>query len=226
MTADDVLKRLRKYAKPANLKGMARYGMTVENRLGVAIPVLRQLARELGADHHLALELWRTGVAEARILASMIDDPAQVTEKQMERWVKDFDSWDVCDQVCMNLFEKTPWAWDKITEWSGREEEFVKRAGYALLACLAWHNKDAPDASFVRLFPVIKHGATDERNYVKKAVNWALRNIGKRNKKLNRAALQVAREIAQFDSRAARWVAADAIRELESAAVQQRLSAT
>jgi 3-methyladenine DNA glycosylase AlkD len=142
----------------------------------------------------------------------------------MDAWVEDFDSWDVCDQVCMNLFEKTPLAWKKIPEWSHREEEYVKRAAYALLACLAWHDKRAPDRNFTDLFPTIKSGAVDERNYVKKAVNWALRNIGKRNPNLNRAALALAEEIQQMPSKSTKWIAADAIRELESEAVQNRLS--
>jgi 3-methyladenine DNA glycosylase AlkD len=146
-----------------------------------------------------------------------------VTQKQGEKWVKDFNSWDVCDQVCMNLFEKTPWAWQKIIEWAGREEEFVKRAAFALMACLAWHDKNAPDENFIKLFPLLRQGATDERNFVRKAVNWALRNIGKRNIRLNRAAIQLAEEIGRIDSKTARWIASDAIRELKSVPVQQRL---
>ncbi len=219
----DVLGRLTKTANATNLAGMARYGIAVDNRLGVSIPGMRKIAKEIGRDHQLALGLWRTGLAEARILASMIDDPDQVTETQAENWVRDFNSWDVCDQVCQNLFDKTSWAWKTIPEWAGRDEEFVKRAAFALAACLAWHDKEAADERFIRLFPILRNGATDERNYVRKAVNWALRNIGKRNVKLNRAALKLAREIQRLNSRAARWIAADAIRELESAAVRQRL---
>ncbi len=153
----------------------------------------------------------------------MIDEPEELTEKQMEEWVKDINSWDICDQVCMNLFEKTPLAWKKILDWSEREEEFVKRTAFALIACLAWHDKETEDEKFIKLFPVIKHGATDERNFVKKAVNWALRNIGKRNPNLNMAAIKAAREIQRIDSKAARWIASNAIRELESEAVQKRL---
>jgi 3-methyladenine DNA glycosylase AlkD len=202
---------------------MARFGIAIEKRLGVSVPDMRQTAREFGKDHGLALKLWKTGIAEARFVASMIDDPEQVTEKQMEKWVKDFNSWDVCDQVCMNLFEKTPWAWQKITEWAERKEEFVKRAAFALMACLAWHDKNARDEKFIKLFPVLKQGATDERNFVKKAVNWALRNVGKRNIKLNRAAIKLAEEIKRIDSKKAQWIATDAIRELKSNAVQQKL---
>ena len=202
---------------------MAQFGIAVERRLGVSVPDMRKLAKEIGMDHKLALELWRTGIAEARIVAGMIGDPARLTEKQMEEWVKDIDSWDVCDQVCMNLFEKAELAWNKIIDWSEREEEFVKRTAFSLIACLAWHDKKASDEKFIDLLPVITRAATDERNFVRKAVNWALRNIGKRNLCLNQAAIDTAREIQRLDSRAAHWIAADAIRELESKAVQSRL---
>ena len=220
---EEVLERLRSMARPDQLEGMAKYGMVVERRLGVSIPNLRRLAKELGQNHKLALELWKTGIAEARLVAAMTDDPEKLTGGQMEDWVKDINSWDVCDQVCMNLFEKTPLAWKKITDWSEREEEFVKRAAFALIACLAWHDKKAKDEEFIKLLPVIVRGATDERNFVKKAVNWALRNIGKRNQVLNRSAINTAREIWQIDSKAARWIASDTIRELESEAVRIRL---
>ncbi|MGQ9559827.1 MAG: DNA alkylation repair protein [Candidatus Oleimicrobiaceae bacterium] len=189
------------------------------------MPDLRRIAKETGRDHELALKVWETGIPEARIVASMIDCPEEVTEQQMEEWVLGLNSWDVCDQVRMNLFQKTPLAWKKIGEWSEREEEYVRRAACALIACLAWCDKGASDPKFVRLLPVIKGGATDHRNYVKKAVSWALRNIGKRNRALNSAALQAVEEIGQMDSRAARWIASDARRELTIEAVQKRLGA-
>jgi 3-methyladenine DNA glycosylase AlkD len=217
------MRRLREKAHPANLEGMSRYGMAVERRLGVSVPDLRAIAKYLGKSHELALELWSTGLADARILASMVDEPDKLSESQMDEWVRDFDSWDVCDQVCMNLFEKSPSAWKKIREWSGREEVFVKRAAFALVACLAWHSKQAKDEEFVNVFPVIKSGASDDRNFVKKSVNWALRNVGKRNLRLNQAAIELAEEISQMDSKAARWIGSDAVRELESEAVQKRL---
>jgi 3-methyladenine DNA glycosylase AlkD len=220
----DVLGKLRSKARPDQLEGMAKYGMATERRLGVSVPDMRKLAKETGKDHMLALELWKTGIAEARIVAALVDEPDKLAEQQMEDWVKDIDSWDVCDQVCMNLFEKSPLAWKKIIDWSGREEEFVKRTAFSLIACLAWHDRTAGDEKFTELLPVIKRGATDERNFVKKAVNWALRTIGKRNLSLNKAALDAAREIQRLDSKAAHWVAADAIRELESEAVQVRLN--
>jgi 3-methyladenine DNA glycosylase AlkD len=220
---EEALRRLKTKARIGQLEGMARYGMATEQRLGVSIPNLRSMAKEFRKDHKLAVELWKTSIPEAKILAAMVDEPDKLTETQMEDWVKEINSWDICDQVCMNLFEKTPLAWKKILDWSNRDEEFVKRTAFALIACLAWHDKDAEDEKFVKLFPVIKRGATDERNFVKKAVNWALRNIGKRNLNLNKAAMKTAKEIQRIDSKAARWIASDTISELESKAVQRRL---
>jgi 3-methyladenine DNA glycosylase AlkD len=222
-TVADVLTKLRARANPKNVEGMARFGMAVERRLGVSVPEMRKIAKEVGRDHRLAQSLWKTGIAEAQIVAALIDDPEAVTSKQMDRWVKDFDSWDVCDQACLSLFDKSPLGWQKIPEWAEREEEFVKRAAFALIAGLAWHDKLAADKRFVDLFPILMKGADDDRNYVKKAVSWALRNIGKRNRKLNRAALKLAKDIQRMDSKAARWVGADAVRELQSEAVQRRL---
>ena len=222
-SVEEILNKLKNKAKSNQLKGMAKFGMVVEQRLGVSVPEMRKIAKETGKDHKLALELWKAGIIEARIVAAMIDEHEKLTEKQMEGWVKGINSWDVCDQVCMNLFEKTPLAWKKILDWSEREEEFVKRAAFALIACLAWHDKEAEDEKFIKLLPVIKSGATDDRNFVKKAVNWALRNIGKRNPNLNKAVIKVAKEIQQIDSKIACWIASDAIRELESETVQRRL---
>jgi len=222
-TAKEVIERLESKARPDQLNGMARFGMTVEKRLGISIPELRKIGKEIGKNHDLALELWESEIAEARILAALIGDAQKLTEEQMEDWVKDINSWDVCDQVCMNLFDKSPLAWEKVQDWSEREEEFVKRTAFSLIACLAWHDKKAEDERFIELLPVIKRESVDGRNFVKKAVNWALRHIGKRNKALNRAAIDAAREIRQLDSKPARWIANDAIRELESEAVQRRL---
>jgi 3-methyladenine DNA glycosylase AlkD len=220
---DEVLDKLNEKAKSDQLEGMARFGIVGDQRMGVSVPDMRKIAKEIGKDHQLALELWDTGIPEAMIVAGMVAEPDKLTEIQMEDWVVDINSWDVCDQVCMNLFEKSSYAEQKIYEWSEREEEFVKRTAFALIACLAWHDKDASDQEFTKYFPVIKNGSTDDRNFVKKAVNWALRNIGKRNINLNKAALQVAREIQAVDSKSARWIASNAIRELESDKVQARL---
>jgi 3-methyladenine DNA glycosylase AlkD len=217
------LQKLKTHGSRENIEGMARFGITTERRLGVSVPEMRRIARECGKDHPLSIRLWNSGIPEARIVASMIADPSEMTAAEMDRWVSEFDSWDVCDQVCMNLFERTPFAGKKIRQWSRREEEFVRRAAYALIACLAWHDKDAPDVVFTGFLPIIKRGATDERNFVKKSVNWALRNIGKRNPRLNRAAVSTAKEISRLDSKSARWIGADAIRELTSAAVQRRI---
>ena len=220
----DVMAKLQSKSRPDQLSGMARYGMAVERRLGVSVPDMRKLAKEIGKDHKLALELWKTGIDEAKIVAAMVDEPAKLTEEQMEDWVKDIDSWDVCDQVCMNLFEKNQLAWKKIVEWSDRNEEFVKRTAFSLIACVAWHDKKSSDEKFIELLPIIIKGATDERNFVKKAVNWALRTIGKKNLNLNKAAIDAAKEIQRLDSKAARWIASDALRELQGEAVQTRLS--
>jgi 3-methyladenine DNA glycosylase AlkD len=189
----------------------------------VGIPVLRRLARSLRPNHGLAAELWASRIHEARILASMVDDPAFVTDRQMESWVLDFDSWGVCDQVCSNLFDQTSFAHTKALHWSRREEEFVKRAGFVLMAVLAVHDKLASDAAFQPFLARIKAEASDERNFVKKAVNWALRQIGKRNRRLHAKALVVARTLCRADSSSARWVGHDALRELESGKVNARL---
>jgi 3-methyladenine DNA glycosylase AlkD len=216
MKAEEILKQLKSLRNPRNVAGMARFGINPRNTLGVSIPTLRGIARQAGKDHRLARELWASGIHEARILAALVDVPEQVTEAQMERWVKDFDSWDVCDQVCSNLFDQTAFAYHKAAQWSRRDEEFVKRAGFALMVALAVHDKTARDAAFRKFLPLIRRAATDDRNFVKKAVNWALRQIGKRNRALNRAAVATAREIRRIDSPSARWIAADALRELET----------
>ncbi len=218
-----IIAKLNGMRNPRNIAGMARFGISSKNTLGIPIPVLRDIAKKEGKGHELALSLWESGIHEARLLAGFIDEPVKVTEAQMEKWVCDFDSWDVCDQVCSNLFDRTPFAHAKAIEWSKRKEEFVKRAGFAMMAALAVHDKKSPDAAFERFLPIIAREATDERNFVRKAVNWALRQIGKRNAALNKAAIAAAKEIAKMDSKAARWIAADAIRELESDAVRKKL---
>jgi len=218
-----IVSRLRSLANPKNVEGMARFGIRSKKAYGIGAGTLRGIGKEIGHDHALAGQLWKTGVLEARILAALVDEPAKVTEQQMERWVRDFDNWAVCDGCCGVLFDKTPFAWNKAIEWSKRKEEFVKRAGYVLMAELAVHDKKASDAQFVRFLPHIKRGATDGRNFVKKAVNWALRQIGKRNNRLNRLAIKTASEIHAMDSSSAKWVASDALRELSGRVVDQRL---
>jgi 3-methyladenine DNA glycosylase AlkD len=221
-----VTARLESLARPGGREGMARFGINPDRALGVRVPDLRRLAREIGTNHRLALALWRSGLHEARILASMIDDPRSVTEAQMDAWVRDFDSWDLCDQCCGNLFDRTPFAYGKAVEWADREEEFVKRAGFALMAWAAVHDGSAGDRVFLEFLPIIEREADDRRNFVKKAVSWSLRQIGKRNRTLHRAALAVSKRLAKRnDSGAARWIGADALRELSSDSVRSRVSA-
>ncbi len=213
-TLSAVLRRLRTQADPARVEGMARYGISPRNTLGVSIPVLRSLAKELGRDQALALELWDSGIHEARILVGLVAEPARLTEAQMERWVREFDSWDVCDQVCSNCFDKHPAAWNKALVWSTRKEEFVKRAGFVLMACLAVHDKQAKDNAFLAFLPVIERESKDERNFVKKAVNWALRQIGKRSASLRAPTLALALKLAASEDRTARRIGNDAKKEL------------
>ncbi len=229
--AATILAKLRSQSNPKNIAGMARFGISVKGALGLSMPFLRSLGKQIGTDHALAIKLWRSGVHEARILAGLIADPKLTDRKLMESWVKDFNSWDICDQVCMNLFDKTPFAFEQAVRWAKNEKEFVKRAGFALMAVLASHRRDLPEKEFMPFLPLIKKGAADERNFVKKAVNWALRQYGKRNLKAQGIALRTAREILSLAnsakdpaaSRSARWVANDAIRELTNPKVIRRL---
>ena len=214
MTVDDVLQKLEQFGTPENVAGMARYGIITKKAYGVSSPDVKRIAREIGRDHDLAEKLWKTGVLEARGLACLIDDPRQVTEGQMESWVRDLDNWATCDTVTGYLFDKTPYAYSKAFEWAEREEEFVRRAAFALMAWLAVHDKKAEDAKFEDFLPVIEKFADDNRNFVKKAVNWALRQIGKRNLNLNHLAVRTAIVLSERNSRAARWIGKDALREL------------
>jgi len=216
MTAGEVVAALRAQADPKNVAGMARYGISATGTLGVPVTEIRRLARQIGRNHELAEELWATGIHEARILATIVEEPARVTRGQMNRWARDFDSWDVCDQACQNLFRYTPFAWEMAAKWAGARREFVRRAAFALMAGLAVKAKSAPDADFEALLPLISSAATDDRNLVKKAVNWALRAIGKRNPHLRSAAISAARSIRAVDSPAARWISSDALRELRA----------
>jgi len=219
----EILKQLKSLSNPAAVSGMALYGINSKNNYGVSAPLLRRIAKQVGSDHVLAEQLWNSEVHDARILASLIDDPKQVTSEQMDRWVSDFDSWDVCDQCCSNLFDKTVFAYSKALEWCLSDKEFVKRAGFVLMAALAVHDKRKKDEAFLPFIDALKVGAYDDRNFVKKAVNWALRQIGKRNSNLNDKALEAARAIREIDSKSAKWIASDAYRELTSEPVQTRL---
>lgn len=222
MDQKTALRRLKALSDPKVLESHARFGDTGRNKLGVATPEIRRLAREIGKDHLLAIELWKTNIHEARVLATMIDHPDHVTDEQMEKWVSEFDGWGICDHACGNLFDRTKFAYKKAAEWTCREREYEKRAGFALIAYLAVHDKKSPDSRFLKFLPIIKKESGDDRNFVKKAANWALREIGKRNAALNKAAIETAKEIRA--SGKGKWIAYDALRELQGDAVQERLS--
>jgi 3-methyladenine DNA glycosylase AlkD len=218
-----VLRELKELADPKVRAKMAYFGVHAPKAYGISAPVLHLLAKQVGKDHRLARELWTTGIHEARTLATLIGESEKVTAAEMERWVRDFDSWDMVDAACCYLYTHAKPAWNKAAAWSRRREEFVKRASFSLVAYLSYKDKTAPDARFVQFLRVIEREAHDERNFVKKAMNWALRNIGKRNVRLNREAIRAAERIRRQDSSAAHWIAADALRELKSDAVQRRL---
>jgi len=226
-TAADVkyaLQWLERRGSKKNRDGMARYGIVARKVFGVGMGQMKALAKEFGRDHALSQALWKTGWYEARMLASLVGDPARVTPAQMEKWAKGFDNWAVCDTATFALWDRTPHAWPKVREWSNRKEEFVKRASFAMLASLTVHDKAAPDENYLEGLELIEREAHDERNFVKKAVNWALRSIGKRGPALNREAIAVAKRLAEREDSASRWVGKDALRELTSPAVQRRLS--
>jgi 3-methyladenine DNA glycosylase AlkD len=224
MELEEIIEKLKSLENPKNVEGMARYGINPKNNLGVSIYILRPIAKKIGLNHDLALKLWNSGIHDARLLACFIDDFKKVTKKQMNSWVMDFDSWDVCDQVCTSLFDKTSYAWKKAYEWSEREEEFVKRAAFSLVAGLSVHDKKTCDEKFEKFLLVITKHANDERNYVKKAVNWALRNIGKRNINLNKKAIKTAEELIITKNKTAIWIAKNALKELKSEKVKNRLT--
>ena len=218
-----VLRELKLLANPRVREKMAYFGVRVRKALGISTPRLHALARRIGKNQQLAEQLWRSGVHEARILAALVGEADKITARQMERWARDFNAWDVVDASCCYLYAAAAPAWQKAESWSRRPEEFVKRAAFSLVAYLSYKDKQATDASFEPFLALIEREARDERNFVRKAVNWALRNIGKRNLRLNRAAIRAAERIRRQNSRSARWIAADALRELRSGAVQSRL---
>ncbi|MBI5403183.1 MAG: DNA alkylation repair protein [Ignavibacteriae bacterium] len=211
------IEKIKKYLElkgsEKNLLGMQRFGIRFNKAYGVNIPVLRKLAKDFRKNHEFALELWETKIHELMLLAIFIDDYRKVTKAQMNKWVKDFNSWDICDQCCSNLFEKTPYAYEKIFEWSKSKDEFVKRAAFTMIAVIAVHHKKTEDIELFDFFPLIEREAWDERNFVKKAVNWALRQLGKRSSLLFNEAVEVAKRIALQDSKSAKWIAKDALRE-------------
>ena len=214
MTTREVLAWLKQKGTRRTVLGMARYGIEAKRAFGVPMGTLLSLRKKLGKDHALATELWASGWYEARLLASLVGDPARVTPRQMNAWATSFENWADCDTVCFNLFDRTPFAWDRARQWVKSPREFVKRGGFVLMACLALHDKAAPDKRFLALLPLIERGAKDERNFVKKAVSWALRGIGRRNRSLHAAAVAVAKRLALLQQPAARWVGHDALRQL------------
>jgi len=224
MQYEEIIEKLESLRKPENVEGMARFGIRPETKVyGVPIPELRKIAKLVKKNHELALKLWDSRIHEARILAGMIADSEKLTVSQIKKWVSDFDSWDVCDQVCMNLLSKSKIAKNQIFEFARSKEEFVKRTAFALMAALAVHDKKMKDKDFTDFFPLIKNAATDERNFVKKSVNWALRQIGKRNKKLNKEAVKLAKEIQKIESKSAKWIASNALSELGDEKILKRI---
>lgn len=223
MNAREVIAHLESISDRSRLEGMSRYGIEVEHAIGVSMPKMRAYAKTIGRDHHLAMDLWDSGVHEARIMASLLADPELLTEEEMERWVRDLDSWDLCDQCCSNLFRRSPHAFRKALEWSGREEEFQKRAGFATMAALAVHGKGMSERDLQLLLEAVVRESHDDRNFVRKAVNWALRQVGKRDLVSNAMAIAAAERILAKGDRTSRWVAYDALRELRSEAVRERL---
>lgn len=227
MTIDEIIKKLESLGKPENVAGMARFAIKTKKAFGVSAPVLKDLAKEIKKQtkntHSLALELWETEIYEARIIAYLIDNPKEVTEKQMDSWVKDFDNWAICDGVCGHLFCRTEFAYKKVFEWSEREEEFIKRAGIVLIAWLAVHDKKATDEKIAEFLPILEQKSDDNRNFIKKAVNWSLRQIGKRSLYLNKLAIESAMRIKLQNTKSARWIAADALRELTNEKTLERL---
>jgi len=223
MNSKNVLKDLKSMGKEKNIRGMGKFGIKTENNLGVSVTDIRKYSKKIGKDHGLALDLWKTGIRDARMLAACIEDPEKVTESQIEDWVKDFDSWDICDHCCGHLIDKTSFSYKKAKEWAKREKEFEKRAGFALIAWLALHDKKVNDKEFEKFFPLIKSESIDNRNFVKKAISWALRNIGKRNLKINKKAVELAKEIKKIDAVSSKWIANDVIKELTSGKIIKRL---
>ncbi|MGH8177030.1 MAG: DNA alkylation repair protein [Steroidobacter sp.] len=221
-TVATVLKLLERRGAKATRDGMARYGIVAPKAFGVTMGAMKQIAKGIGPNHTLALALWATEWYEARMLATLIDDPLQVTSAQMDQWCRDFDNWAICDTACFALFDRTPHAWRKVESWSRHQGEFQKRAAFALLACLALHRKDADDAAFMKLLPLIDHAASDERNFVRKGASWALRAVGERSPALNAAAAAMARRLAASSDATERWLGKDALRELTSAKVAKR----
>jgi 3-methyladenine DNA glycosylase AlkD len=223
MKYEEVMAQLKSMGESKNVEGMKRFGIKSENNFGNSVTYLRNYAKKIGKDHELAVKLWESGIRDARMVAACIENPETVSEEQVDKWVRDLDSWDICDHCCGHFFDKTPFAYKKVREWTKSNELFVKRAGFSLIAWLAVHDKKKDDFEFLDFLKIIERESTDERNYIRKSVNWALRQIGKRNIDMNKKALELSRKIQKIDSKTAKWIASDAIRELTSEKVKQKL---
>lgn len=223
MQYEEVMTQLKSMGDPRNVEGMKRFGIKSENNFGNSVTSLRNYAKKIGKNHELAVKLWESGIRDARMVATCIENPETVSEDQVDKWVQDLDSWDICDHCCGHFFDKTPFAYKKVREWTKNNELFIKRAGFSLIAWLAVHDKKKDDFEFIDFLKIIERESTDERNYIRKSVNWALRQIGKRNIDMNKKALEASRKIQKIDSKSAKWIASDAIRELTSEKVKQRL---
>jgi 3-methyladenine DNA glycosylase AlkD len=219
----EILEWMERHGTGHYREGMARFGIVTEKAFGVSMATIQPYAKQLGKDHELALALWDTGWYEARILAAFVDEPDRVSAAQMDSWVRDFDNWGICDMLCFKLFDRTPHAWKKIDQWSNRRDEYVKRAAFALLASVALHDKEAPDAPFIKSFTIIERESTDPRNFVKKGVSWALRTIGHRNAVLNAKATNLARRLAESSDPAARWIGKDALKDITRPAILKKV---
>lgn len=221
---DETLRWLEKRGTKANRDGMARFGIVADKVYGVSMATMKSQAKKLGKDHDLALALWDTGWYEARILTSFVDEPLRVTPAQMDRWARGFDNWGICDSICFHLFDKTPHAWSKIEQWSKRDDEFVKRGAFALLAAVALHDKKAPDAPFMKSLKLVEKAADDERNFVKKGVSWALRSIAHRNKAMHSASLALAEKLAASDDKTKRWIGKDVLKDITRPMILKKIS--
>jgi 3-methyladenine DNA glycosylase AlkD len=223
-TVQDVLRWLKKTGSPKAAARLARYGLPADNAYGISVGTLRQYAKELGRDHRLAMKLWKTGSLDARILASFLGDPRELTVVQMNAWCRDFDNWGTVDTACFALFDRSPHGWTVVPKWVKEKGEFQKRAGFVMIACLAAHDKDAGDAAFLKCLPLIERGASDKRNFVKKGVSWALRHIGHRNARLHAAAVKTATKLSKSEDATERWVGRDALKDITRPAVMKKIS--
>jgi 3-methyladenine DNA glycosylase AlkD len=224
-TVESVVAWMKRTGSPKAAAGLSRYGLPTDKAFGISVATLRTYAKGIGTNHDLALKLWKTGWLDARILASFLGDPAKVTPAMMDAWCRDFDNWGTVDTPCFTLFDRSPHAWKVIPKWVKEKGEFQKRAGFVMMACLAGHDKTAKDAPFLKFLPMIERGASDDRNFVKKGVSWALRGIGHRNPALHAAAVKTATKLSKSDDATERWVGRDALKDITRPAVVKKVRA-